>query len=275
MSSTWPRLARRAVIGAVAEAVGAARTIRPDPTARILLYHRIEPAPRTHDLWSVSVAAFERQMQLLRASGYRVVGHDTLKGADGSARPSAMLAFDDGYASAYEHALPILRRLGLEATFFLVPSALGRSSDWERGSGVDPTPLMRWDDVQGLLAAGMRIGAHSWSHADLTRLDDAALESEVVRAKQELEGRLGRRIDAFSVPYGRDDPRLDPALRRAGYLCKVTNQETSPSDQGGLLVWPCTAVLNGDSLRTFRLKLRGAYDWLSTYRRLRKRLARQ
>src|SRR5262245_61991916 len=59
------------------------------------------------------------------------------------------LTFDDGYRDNLTVALPMLEALGLPATFFLVPSLLGREvvAWWERlGRAIasTPAPILEW-----------------------------------------------------------------------------------------------------------------------------------
>ncbi len=82
----------------------------------------------------------------------------------GSGRPlparAVALTFDDGYRDNLTVALPMLEALGLPATFFLVPSLLGRTAVawWERlGRAIHRTPerVLEWGgDVWPLDDAG-------------------------------------------------------------------------------------------------------------------------
>lgn len=263
--ATWKSVIRDVIVSATL----VAGSVPPDRSTRVLLYHRIEPEPRIDDLWSVSLSDFERQIAELKRLGYQAVGCDGLVVANRTR--SVVLAFDDGYRSALEHAVPVLRAAGYPATFLLVPAAMGRTSDWEARAGVEPSSVMSWSDAESLLRAGMQIGVHSLTHADLQRTTDAELAREVLSAKGLAEDRLGIPVVTFSVPFGHDDPRLDARLLEAGYRYKLSNAETVPSTFGALTIRPCIAILNGDSLREFRRKVAGGYDWVHAYRRLRKR----
>jgi peptidoglycan/xylan/chitin deacetylase (PgdA/CDA1 family) len=82
---------------------------------RILMYHG---TPRR------DAAALERQLRLVSLA-FPVVPLDTLMaGKNGRARVA--LTFDDGLRSNVEVAYPILRKLGLTATFFVCPGLIDR-----------------------------------------------------------------------------------------------------------------------------------------------------
>lgn len=248
------------------------RRVVPHRGPTVLLYHRVEPRPRRGDPWSVSVANFASQMRELRLTGRRVTRLADLQSRDdGVADQSVVLAFDDGYHSAFEHAVPILSEAGFAAAFFLVPRAMGSDSAWESAADVVPSRLMTWNEARELAQAGYDIGSHSLTHADLTNADATALDDEVRGSRVLLQDRLGVNVSAFSVPFGRDDRRLNHALLRSGYDLKVTNSEAARARIGDLRVQPCIAIEQSDSVHDFRDKVIGAYDWLYTLRRWRKR----
>src|SRR5438445_757816 len=84
----------------------------------------------------VRIERFERQMRYL-AARYSVVGLDQLlEGEPGGKRgkPLAAVTFDDGYSNIYHHAYPVLKRLALPATVFVITDFLqfGRARWWDR-----------------------------------------------------------------------------------------------------------------------------------------------
>ncbi len=98
----------------------------------ILYYHRVLAAPDPMMPDEVDEARFNWQMELL-ASCFNVLplreAVARLRAGSLPAR-AACVTFDDGYADNCEIALPILRRWGLSATFFVSTGFLGGGCMW-------------------------------------------------------------------------------------------------------------------------------------------------
>lgn len=72
--------------------------------------------------------------------------------------------------------------------------------------------------VREILARGHEIGNHSWSHPDLTRLDDAGVRSEILHAETLLTTLAGRSPrPLFRAPYGARNARILRILGELGY----------------------------------------------------------
>jgi len=98
----------------------------------ILCYHNIiagtEADPSDSLGLHMPLATFSRQMRWL-ARTYQIVPLAELVSSvsnGGSLRGVAAVTFDDGYASVFENAWPVLRDLGIPATVFVVAEVPGR-----------------------------------------------------------------------------------------------------------------------------------------------------
>ena len=94
----------------------------PKRTAAVLLFHRVADVRNDLHGLAVSPATFRSQLEHLLAEGWRVVPLRTIAEAAANGDPGdrvLALTFDDGYLDNLEAAAPILRGLGLPATFFL------------------------------------------------------------------------------------------------------------------------------------------------------------
>jgi peptidoglycan/xylan/chitin deacetylase (PgdA/CDA1 family) len=136
-------------------------------------------------------------------------------------RPDVRLTFDDANESDVEIALPHLLKRGLTAQFFLCAGLLGR-----------PGRLTR-DGVRELVASGMPLGSHGWSHRDWRRLTAPQVIEELVRAPQELAEFTGRPITEASIPFGSYDRHVLRRLREAG----VTRAYTSDGGRARPDAW--------------------------------------
>jgi len=133
------------------------------------------------------------------------------------------ITFDDGYRDNFENARPILERLELPATFFIVSRWMETDTWpwWDREQGVRH-PWMTWDQVAELSWRGFDIGAHTCTHPDLGSISGPVARQEIAGAREEIERRIGKRVDLFAYPYG--GPRHMSAdnlaiVKAAGYRC--------------------------------------------------------
>ncbi len=94
----------------------------------ILTYHRVNRAEDPFAIDMLPAKVFEDQMRCV-ARNYTVLSLEEIVAclANGRSLPVNCLAitFDDGYADNYHFAYPILKSLGLPATFFLTTDAIG------------------------------------------------------------------------------------------------------------------------------------------------------
>lgn len=121
------------------------------------------------------------------------------------------ITFDDGNMSDARIALPALAARGLTATFFVCAGRIGQP-------GYLDGPAM-----QALLAGGMTIGSHGWSHADWRLCDESTLARETLGALSEISAVIGRRVDEVGVPFGSYDRRVLAQLRRSAVRTAFTS----------------------------------------------------
>lgn len=112
------------------------------------------------------------------------------------------LTFDDGPSPAAPDLLRALEREGLRATMF------------NQGNHA----LARPDLVRAERRAGMWVGNHTFSHPDLTQLDEAQRFSEIASTQRVLRDVTGREPMLFRPPYGATDDAVRADVARVGLL---------------------------------------------------------
>lgn len=145
----------------------------------VLCWHNVEgtwcfPSPPGEGL-----RGLERQLRLLRRVA-RVVPLDRALADLAEGRPigprNVALTFDDGYADQLELAVPLLERLGLPATFFLVPDLLSGS-------------VRAWWEVAGWAFTNTRRERLSWEGEDLDLRTPITRRDAYRRAGERLKRR--------------------------------------------------------------------------------------
>ncbi|MGH4025399.1 MAG: polysaccharide deacetylase family protein [Pseudonocardiaceae bacterium] len=229
-------------------------------TIPILMYHAVatDPAAETRRL-SFRPEMLDAQLALLRQHGFTPITFSRLGVAlrDGGALPARpiVLTFDDGYEDFHRSALPLLTRHGCPATLFVTTGWLADAGKQAAGTPLDR--MLTWSQLDEVDAAGMEIGAHSHSHAELDQLPRAALHQELSVSKRLLEDRLGREVPALAYPYGYSSARVREAVSAAGYRHAAAVSNATARPQGGLLTLPRLTIRRTTSLDTFRRIITG------------------
>lgn len=184
----------------------------------ILAYHEILPEPLS--AYHVGTLTFDEHLAAVVACNSR----------DSS---GPIVTFDDGESSQYEHALQLLERHAMKATFFVNVGMIDGTYEI-KGTRQE---FMTWTQLQSLARLGHRIQSHGWSHQFLTTCSEAVLEVQLVRSRQVLQDKLGTAVDSLSVPGGRWNDRVLRACAQAGYRFVYTSDPwLSAKKRGGVLV---------------------------------------
>ncbi len=102
----------------------------------------------------------------------------------------AFLGFDDGYLDNYTIAAPVLRSLGVKATFFIVADKL------------DQEGYMTRNQIKELHKQGFDIGSHTLTHVDLSKLSVAQMEYEMATSRSILENLINAPVESIAYPCG-------------------------------------------------------------------------
>lgn len=236
----------------------------------ILMYHDLRRTPLPdYTKYTVTPGAFARHLAWLSFRGYSTVSLDHLfeawRGRRELPRLPVVITFDDGFQSCIEEAVPLLRARGFTATFFLVTTLMGRTSEWllrERGFEV---PLIGWDIARNLCQMGFECGSHSVTHPRLDGLSAANCERELNESRRELEDHLGIAVRHLSYPFGSFNEDVMAAADRAGYVSACTTRPGLSTPRESPLALRRIHVTGEDTIVDFVCRLhngRNARDWM-------------
>jgi peptidoglycan/xylan/chitin deacetylase (PgdA/CDA1 family) len=179
---------------------------------RVLLYHAVGERAGGDPRYAVTRTQLAGHLEQIRRGGYSVVPLARVwSGPDGDAAPAVALTFDDGRASDYRHAYPLLMEHGLVGEFFVNPGTIGRPG------------YLSWGEAREMLRAGMHFQSHAHDHVYLTLLSGALLERQVLDSKHRIEDELGGAVEFLAAPYGDVNRRVRQAALAAGYRAVCTS----------------------------------------------------
>lgn len=170
----------------------------------VLFYHRV--ADDGDDEGTISNRDFARQIAWLRENVDLISLEEAQRRirAGVNRRLAVSITFDDGYADNCREAIPLLVQRRIPCTYFVtagnVLSGDPFTHDLARGYRFPPNNV---EQLRAMAAAGIEIGVHGYSHADLGGLhEERQLRCEVVTSGEQLQDLLGRRMRYFAFPYG-------------------------------------------------------------------------
>ena len=147
-------------------------------------------------------------------------------------QPVVALTFDDGPNSRYTpQILDILYEQQAAATFFLL------------GEKMDGNELL----IREIAASGHEIGSHTFSHPDLTALDNSEIQKEIRQTDEALKKILpDYSIRYVRPPYGRYTEKVQAAIDRPLMLWTIDSLDWEDSDAEKIYTVVVDQIEDGD-----------------------------
>lgn len=188
----------------------------------VFMYHGLlrdgdrTPAGEDARFW-ISTSTFRAQLAALRAAGARSPTLDELwaarMAADERGPRPAVLTFDDGRASDFEVAFPLLEEVGARAEFFVNTATIGTAGH------------LGWPEMRLMARGGMSLQSHSHDHVILVGLSVTRLREQLGDSRRRLEDGLGGPVHYLAAPYGLVSSRVVGSALDAGYRAVCTSGE--------------------------------------------------
>lgn len=234
----------------------------------VLMYHHVAPHPG--DTVTVTPEVFCDQMECLVEAGYRFLSlHELTRHVTGVApvrEKVVAITLDDGWLDNYLNAYPVLERLGIKATVFIVTgrtdaaSLLGCSTsvaipvheeakNYIRDGRAERV-VLDWNLIRTMAAGGLiDFQSHTVSHRRCAELSSGELVQELTASKETLERELGGRCDSLCWPYGSFSDHTVRIALQAGYRTLFTTIHGF-------------AAADSDPLRIKRIEVQDSVTWL-------------
>jgi peptidoglycan/xylan/chitin deacetylase (PgdA/CDA1 family) len=167
----------------------------------------------TNPAYSLSVREFSEQMHYLHENDYRALSLNQL--IDPTVNrylKGVVITFDDGLANNYTNAFPILKKLNLTATIFVITDFVGKAK------------YVDWGQLKEMSGEDISIQSHTMTHRPLPLLETNEIMYELDKSKKSIEDRLGSVVDFLSVPHGMIDQKVIDVAQAVGYRGVCTSE---------------------------------------------------
>lgn len=213
--------------------VGPAQVPHPavDQVVTVLMYHHIMPVP--NNKIAISPSTFDTQMKYLHDHGWHAISMAELEAfvLTGKRLPSkpVLITFDDDRMNQLTYGVPILKKYGFTATFFIV-------KNWAESSSPS---FMHEPQLKGLIADGFDVESHTSNHMNLYRFhsrstgkyeSNASMKARMWYPTNGMRLWMDRTLGgpsatALAYPGGQYDVYSERLVRQAGYKVAFTTDE--------------------------------------------------
>lgn len=134
--------------------------------------------------------------------------------------------FDDGLRNQYLIAAPVMERLHIPGTFFIIPGEVAASDEKVESKKPGAWGDVTWDEVRSLAAKGFEIGNHGYTHQNLAKLTDKPdeLEREIEYSADVIERETGTLPVSFCYPYNSFNEQVEGIVNRRHAVARTFQQ---------------------------------------------------
>ncbi len=161
------------------------------------MYHKVDP--QMSEGLTMGVEKLEAQFRYLTERGYQSYHLSELDSSQLLHKKNVVITFDDGYINQLEYALPLLKKYGLKATFFIPLKYVGGKDDWNP----NPEPIMDAEALKSLPSDIIELAYHSYAHEKYNELSIEQTEEDTQKAFQTASDLQLKMHPSVAYPYGK------------------------------------------------------------------------
>ena len=204
----------------------------------ILMYHKVpdKPLNSKHRIFVVK-DKFEKHLRFFKFRGLTsITFKEYLAYSKGEKsirefpKKPFILTFDDGYEDNYRNMLPLTEKFGFKGVLFLIGDFNNLHNNWDSGEDLEVNRLMTVQQKKAFVESGWEIGAHTYSHCNLTLIPQPQAVIEIQKGKSVLEETLQTNIISFAYPFGVYNEEIKNLVEKSGFEFGIL------TDSGGMYI---------------------------------------
>ena len=171
-----------------------------------IMYHRFEE--NKYPSTNIKINDFIKHIEILEENKIRFVNpgdfEDDLKNKKKERK--VLLTIDDGFASFYNNAWPILKKKKIPFILFVSTREVGAYN------------YMTWDQIREISREDfVEIGNHSHTHEYLIDENKDIILSDIKKSIEIFENELGKNSNFFSYPFGEYSLEFKKIIKELGF----------------------------------------------------------
>lgn len=230
----------------------------------ILLYHRFISKKAAQDglvpddeiIYVSYDTVFAEQMKYLHQAGYTTLNLDDYleirAGKKSIPSKSIVITMDDGYLSNYTMAFPSLKKYNQKAVIFVAI----KPNEYTIGEVEGMDGFVNEDQIREMTKNNISIQSHTLTHCQLTDLDDAQAEYELIESKHRLENITNCSVEHIAIPRSSYNRRILKLVKASGYKTACCNNKGSSSGLSNPLALPRIVIERDMSIDDFARSLK-------------------
>lgn len=216
---------------------------------RVLMFHDVNDAGDTSDLYSLPVQAFAEGVSAL--SNLKDSSHELFVPFTHTPQPGIAVTFDDGYRSTYQLAARLLVELHIPFHLFVTRSFI---------EGTDSRYLRRFELELLANLPGVTLGLHGETHQPMSTMTADVLRRSLVDSREWLEQILQYPVTSLSYPHGATSAAVQDIVKELGFECAACSKSGTFAHRAQRYAIPRIDIWAMDSPRVFVNKAQGVWD---------------
>ncbi|TRX36886.1 polysaccharide deacetylase family protein [Flavobacterium sp. ZT3R18] len=224
----------------------------------ILMYHNVSNDDKDSKGLTIFCDALENQFRYLNQMGFCTYHFSELENVTSIHSKSVIITFDDITENQLLHAVPLLQKYNLKATFFIPFGYIGDADIWNNGK----EKIMSIDQLKELDSL-VELGLHSFEHRKYATLTESELNVDFFKCFEVIEKNGLKVYNALAYPYG-NYPKKEPNKLMFNTVLEQNNIKAGLRIGNRINKFPFKNpyeimridIKGEDSLLKFKLKLR-------------------
>ena len=184
------------------------------------MYHNVTADPRISKGLTIAASRFEEHLKFLQSKGYQSYFLSELEGKSSVNGSAVLITFDDATVNQLEFAVPLLKKYGFKAVFFVPFAYLGKTDAWNNVSANQAESIMTAEQLRMLDREVIELAHHSYSHQPFAQFNENEIASDFESAFAVIEKEQLNVYPALAYPYG-SYPKKDPSRK---HFFKIISQ---------------------------------------------------